>query len=373
MPRLGTSLVKILAFLIIFGASVRVAWAQPSFDCSRANKPDELAICSDSRLSELDRIAASGFNLAQRLPGNHDLVAGVQSLLAARMSCGANKNCILEKQVEVLRLYQQSGLPVTIPSWVSQSGSIAESHGRAAKCLLEVNKVHYLGGICSFTVIDDRGSFRIKDLQDLGLVVQVISTDKDEGAASWNGPIGGNIPAQDLGKVYRVQACWQNDSATICAWNPEEQVSLESTPPDPKPNTAIKFGIRDGMYEDIVSEEDLNTSHAVIKTAPSRKAAIVYCRSRNDYTVKCIEDQISSSKPAIVKANCPTGQFSDFWGDQYKYVGKNPDTTGRISANYLIQSDDGGFLDGTSASSYEFVSVTFQSLCPAFSPVDWFK
>ncbi len=34
----------------------------PSFDCSRAHYPDEITICSDRKLSELDQIVSRGYS-----------------------------------------------------------------------------------------------------------------------------------------------------------------------------------------------------------------------------------------------------------------------------------------------------------------------
>jgi hypothetical protein len=262
---------RLISVFLILLVSIEAAPAQPSFNCAKATKPDEVAICSDPHLSELDRIAASAFSIAQRQRNTRELISNVQSLLLARMSCRADKDCILTRQVEVLRLYQQAGIQVAIPDWAlrSQTASIPDGN---AKCLLEVNGVHYLGGPCSFKTIDNRGSFRIGDLQNLGLIAQVISTDKDQGSAAWNGPLGGKSPTQDLGKAYRSQGCWETDSAKICAWNANEPVSVEPTSPEPDLGTVVYSGSRVGMYEDITSKE----GESMIEITPSNVSTINY-------------------------------------------------------------------------------------------------
>src|SRR5262245_49551441 len=82
-----------------------------------------------------------------------------------------------------------------------------------AKCLLEVKEVNYIGGLCKFSPIDQRGSFKILDIEGRGLIAQVIVTDKDKGSASWNGPIGGSSQSSDLGIAYRSGGCWEADSS----------------------------------------------------------------------------------------------------------------------------------------------------------------
>ena len=359
-----------LVGMLISGCIDVASAQQPSFDCRRARSPDEIAICSDSHLSELDGIGAMAFNFAKRRPGAHNLIANVQALLLARIACRSDKACILERQIESLRLYQSWKIPISIPDWVPQyrselledikspptEGSSrmepSSVSSRTAKCLLEVNGIHYIGGLCPFTTIDNKGSFRILDSQNLGLVAQVIYTKKDEGVASSNGPIGGNSPGQDLGTVYHEQGCWEGDNIRICAWSLDEQVSLERTPPEPSPDDVVYSGSRVGMYEDIISKDGLNSSRAIIKTVPSRKGSITFCREYSkDYTLKCIEDGLRNDRPAVITADCPAGRFVDFSGGRFQFLGKNKNANGDIMADYLIKDlKSGEILDGSSAS-----------------------
>ena len=374
---------------VLTSGCIDVASAQhPSFDCRRARSPDEITICSDSHLGELDSIGAMAFNFAKQRPGAHNLIANVQALLLARMACRSDKPCILQRQIEALRLYQSWNIPISIPDWVSRyrsellegiksppiEGSSkmepSSASSRTAKCLLEVNGVHYIGDLCRFVPIDNKGSFRILDSQNLGLVAQVIYTKKDEGVASWNGPIGGNSPGQDLGTVYHEQGCWEGDNTRICAWNLDEQVSLERTPPEPSPDEVVYSGSRVGMYEDIISKEGLNSSDAIIKTAPSRKGSITFCREYSkDYTVKCIEDGLRNGRPGVITADCPAGRFVDFSGGRFQFLGKNNNARGDIMADYLIKDlKSGEILDGSSASGYGVEGGIFKALCSLAAP-----
>jgi hypothetical protein len=72
----------------------------------------------------------------------------------------------------------------------------------------EVKGVHYLGGICKYTTLDNQGSFRLFD-QQTGLIAQINVTEKDpkrgatKGQAAWNGPLGQGS-GTSLGAVDRV-------------------------------------------------------------------------------------------------------------------------------------------------------------------------
>jgi uncharacterized protein len=93
---------------------------QPSFDCRLARSATEIAICSDARLSELDKIGAEAFKIARQRQGNHELIAGIQSLLLSRIQCGADKLCIFDNQIRGLALYRQWSIPTLLPDWTAQ-------------------------------------------------------------------------------------------------------------------------------------------------------------------------------------------------------------------------------------------------------------
>lgn len=91
--------------------------AHPSFDCAKALKPDERAICSDDRLAELDQAVSIAFGqAAQKSKGDARKMA-VDSL-GARRACGANRICILDQQIKALEGYSELGSSVPVPPWV---------------------------------------------------------------------------------------------------------------------------------------------------------------------------------------------------------------------------------------------------------------
>ncbi len=81
----------IIVGLIVAG-SIPCAFAQQaSFDCRRAHMSDEIAICSDRHLSELDSIGTVAFNIGKQRAGSRGLLANAQALLVARIACKSDK------------------------------------------------------------------------------------------------------------------------------------------------------------------------------------------------------------------------------------------------------------------------------------------
>jgi S1-C subfamily serine protease len=79
------------AVLFPFAASAQ------SFNCRTADRPDEVLICQDSRLSALDeRLSELYFDLRNRLRGSERrTLEGAQTAwLASRMACGRDYQCI---------------------------------------------------------------------------------------------------------------------------------------------------------------------------------------------------------------------------------------------------------------------------------------
>jgi len=91
--------------------------ATPSFNCSKAQAPDERAICSDDRLAELDRAAAEGYRQA-RQKDSTDARDIAKETLAGRQACGADKLCILDQQVKAIGGFVDLGATVRVPDWV---------------------------------------------------------------------------------------------------------------------------------------------------------------------------------------------------------------------------------------------------------------
>jgi uncharacterized protein len=91
--------------------------ANPSFECDKARTQDEHAICSDSRLAELDQAASIAYSQAER-KSKEETRALARDALAARHSCGDNRLCILDQQVIAITTFSNLGSEVPVPPWV---------------------------------------------------------------------------------------------------------------------------------------------------------------------------------------------------------------------------------------------------------------
>lgn len=236
---------------------------------------------------------------------------------------------------------------------------------RDAKCLLEVKGVHYIGDVCKFVSLDNQGSFRISDKRS-GLTAQVNATQKDQGRASWNGPLGQGS-GTSLCTVDRTAACWAGENnLLICAWSMDQDVYLGPTPSEPDSSSIIYWGYRVGMFDNIASRKGIDTRYAQIVTSPSRDGVVIFCRTyAQDYSNKCIRDGLRDDHPKTATADCKAKTFVDLSGTRFRFLGKNSSTSGDIFADYLIKDlKSGEILDGSSASGYDIALDTFKTLCP---------
>jgi TPR repeat protein len=106
---------------------------QPSFNCAKARAPDELAICSNPELSELDNAVVAGYEYVRR--ANGDLFARQTNapFFQARQACGADADCIKGRQVDAISRYHDLGAPVSSSDWAhngSQMRLVANRRSR---------------------------------------------------------------------------------------------------------------------------------------------------------------------------------------------------------------------------------------------------
>ena len=99
----------------------------------------------------------------------------------------------------------------------------------------------------------------------------------------------------------------------------------------------IGYGSRAGMEVSVVSVEGLNTSHAIIRTKHTRENAIAFCR---DYvgriTEECIRKELAVPLNDVITGDCTTGEFSDFYGSRYRFLGPNRKSADFAMAKYAI-------------------------------------
>jgi len=116
---IGRSALMILA--ILFAGPMQAQAGPPSFDCGNANADDEIAICSSTELSELDNLMDAGFQFLRLRYGKTQANQVARPLLRLRQACGADADCIMKRQVDAIKTYQQLGAPIRLPDWVSAS------------------------------------------------------------------------------------------------------------------------------------------------------------------------------------------------------------------------------------------------------------
>jgi hypothetical protein len=126
----------------------------------------------------------------------------------------------------------------------------------------------------------------------------------------------------------------------------------------------IFYGGRAGMEVTIVKETGIGSTHASIVTKHTRQNAIAFCR---DYVGKvtedCIAKELQTALHLEITANCKTGKFTNFYGANMLFQGRNPDAGG--PTDYLISdTDENVVLDGSGASGYDYTLEQFKALCP---------
>ena len=128
----GVAMSKRLAFACVclpFLSINALAQNAPSFDCSRATAADEHAICGNSRLSELDKLVATGYLYIRRQYGEAEAKRIGRPLLQLRHACDADESCIEQRQLFAIKQFQSLGAPVvpisssSIPATLPSSSS----------------------------------------------------------------------------------------------------------------------------------------------------------------------------------------------------------------------------------------------------------
>ncbi|OZA07902.1 MAG: hypothetical protein B7Y02_13250 [Rhodobacterales bacterium 17-64-5] len=88
---------------------------------------------------------------------------------------------------------------------------------RDAACLLVVDGAEVIRGTCKFTPIDRDGSFTISGLNGKYFAYVLVGR-PGRAEGFWNGTAYAGKAHYPLGDLYREDACWVNDRASVCAW-----------------------------------------------------------------------------------------------------------------------------------------------------------
>ncbi|CAM5775544.1 hypothetical protein LMIY3S_05077 [Labrys miyagiensis] len=127
------------------------------------------------------------------------------------------------------------------------------------------------------------------------------------------------------------------------------------------------YGSRSGMLVTVVKKLNLGTTHARIVTKHTRENATAFCREYIlKVTPKCIADTLNTQLLPEISANCETGKFTTLGGQNYQFIGPNPqyDPTGDSTEYRMVEMGNSEPLDGSSASGYDVALGQFKALCP---------
>jgi len=166
----------------------------PSFDCNKASTADEIAICNDADLSQLDRLISLAYDEARRVSAALARAVAREGL-SARRGCGGDAACIFEAQVATIHHLQRLGSTVALPDW-ALSGGPGSGDGTAGTLPTEV-------GACANTVIAEITSRFQAD----------ITADPDDGSAV-NFANGGHQVSYD--KVQEIIRSRVGDPVLMC-------------------------------------------------------------------------------------------------------------------------------------------------------------
>ena len=240
---------------------------------------------------------------------------------------------------------------------------------RPARCLVEVDGKALISGPCNFDPLDRAGSFKLS--LDNGAEAEVRIDGKNATATVRSSP---QADATPLGAVDHDGGCWTslgdgNRKIEICAFSGAE-FNVEPDPPVDK-SAILYWGSRIGMFDQIEKRQDLDSAHAIIRTVPSRAAAMIFCRDyAHDYTQDCIAKAFAARHPQQLTADCPKRQFSGFDGWRAAYVGLNHGEASVMPLTKYLFKDlaSGKWLDGSEASSYSIAEAIYAALCPRTAP-----
>ncbi len=96
--------------------SIASARAQgPSFDCSKARLPDEIAICRTPELAEFDNVIAAAYAYLKTTRGRAYADQVGIPFWRLRQACQYDVGCIRQVQMQAINAYQAAGAPIVAP------------------------------------------------------------------------------------------------------------------------------------------------------------------------------------------------------------------------------------------------------------------
>jgi uncharacterized protein len=100
---------KLIVVFAVFVPSVAFAQA-PSFDCALATRADEIAICSDPQLAELEKTLADAYQALKDQQGPNAAKSIGTPILMHRRQCGSDAEYIYDVFESGVAKYQEAGV-----------------------------------------------------------------------------------------------------------------------------------------------------------------------------------------------------------------------------------------------------------------------
>ena len=140
-------------------------------------------------------------------------------------------------------------------------------------------------------------------------------------------------------------------------------------------HATMDYGPRAGMEVSVVGMEGRDTAHAVIRIKHTRGNAIAFCRDYvRNVTEECVQEALAEEKDRLkdaITGNCDSGEFGDFYGVRYRFLGPNPKSGYFGDNKYLIMDlATREIADGSTRSRYLINMDVYRALCPAHGPLD---
>lgn len=139
-------------------------------------------------------------------------------------------------------------------------------------------------------------------------------------------------------------------------------------------HATMDYGPWAGMEVSVAGMEWRDTAHSVIRIKHTRDNAIAYCRDYvRDVTEECVQQTLAEEKglKASITGNCDSGEFSDFYGVRYRFLGPNPRSGYFGDDKYLIMDlATREIADGSTRSRYLINMDVYRALCPAHAPLE---
>jgi hypothetical protein len=139
-------------------------------------------------------------------------------------------------------------------------------------------------------------------------------------------------------------------------------------------HATMDYGSRAGMEVSVVGMKGRDTAHAVIRIRHTRDNAIAFCRDYvRNVTEECVQETLAEEKGLkdAITGNCDSGEFTDFYGVRYRFLGPNPKSGYFGDNRYLIMNlATREIADGSTRSRYLINMDVYRALCPAHAPLD---